>query len=55
MREEPLQGKILEDGDVYLSNDEGSRWNGRFIHDGDQLLFGNARSLHLENGVLQIP
>jgi murein DD-endopeptidase MepM/ murein hydrolase activator NlpD len=42
MREEPLQGKILEDGDVYLSNDEGSRWNGRFTHDGDQLLFGQV-------------
>ncbi len=40
MREEPLEGKILEDGDVHLSNDEGARWNGRFTNDGDQLLFG---------------
>ncbi len=42
MLEEPLEGKILEDGDVYLSNDEGSRWNGRFTHDGNQLLFGQV-------------
>ncbi len=40
MREEPLEGKILEDGDVYLTNDEGSRWKGRFTNDGDQFLFG---------------
>jgi hypothetical protein len=37
-----VNGKILEDGDVYLRNDSAEKFQGRFVgENGRQLLFGN--------------